>query len=81
MDSAWALTILYDHFNGFPINGGNLNQSPMSLITSNDIDILQPTIAAHDWQKINFRSRSKAFNKNIVVYDFSPELVLQELKQ
>ncbi|WP_028863036.1 ABC transporter substrate-binding protein [Psychromonas aquimarina] len=83
MDGAWAVIMLYDHFNGSSLNADSFYQfqSPMSLITSADIDLLLPHLKSHDWKDINFRLRSKAFNKQLKEYDFSPASVLEELRK
>jgi ABC-type sugar transport system substrate-binding protein len=83
MDGAWALIMLYDHFNGKPLNRQNLSlhQAPMSLISSTEIDLLLPRLRSHKWDEINFRARSKVLNKDLKKYDFSPTSVLQELKK
>jgi hypothetical protein len=82
MDAAWAIIMLYDHFNGFPLNHSSLHQfsSPISLITANKIKRLQLYMASHNWQCVDFRSRSKAINKQLTKYDFSPASVLKELR-
>ncbi len=83
MDAAWAVIMLYDHFNGSPLSADSFYQfqSPMSLITSADIDLLLPYLESHNWQDINFRLRSKALNKQLKEYDFSPASVLEELRK
>lgn len=83
MDGAWAVIMLYDHFNGYPIQGETSFEffSPMSLIAEKDIDILTPHLSNHDWQSIDFRSRSKAINQQLMEYNFSPASVLSELRQ
>jgi len=83
MDGAWALIMLYDHFNGERLDGQELYlyHSPMSLISSTEIDILLPYLNSHKWDKINFQLRSKVFNKDLKQYDFSPTSILQELKK
>ena len=81
MDGAWAVVMLHDHFKGVPLSAEAdfLFQSPMSLITDADIDLLLPRLESHNWQKINFRLRSKVFNKKLKEYDFSPASILKEL--
>lgn len=83
MDGAWAVIMLYDHFNCSPLSADSLYQfqSPMSLVSGADIDLLLPHIESHDWQAINFRLRSKVFNKQLKEYDFSPASVLVELRK
>ncbi|WP_028863035.1 ABC transporter substrate-binding protein [Psychromonas aquimarina] len=83
MDGAWAVIMLYDHFNGSSLNADYfyLYQSPMSLISSADIDLLLPRLESHNWQDINFRLRSKVLNKHLKEYDFSPASVLEELRK
>ena len=83
MDGAWAVIMLYDHFNGSSLNGDSFYQfqSPMSLISAADIELLLPHIESHNWQKINFRLRSKVLNKQLKKYDFSPASVLEELRK
>ncbi|WP_019616893.1 ABC transporter substrate-binding protein [Psychromonas ossibalaenae] len=83
MDGAWAVIMLYDHFNGSPLNADSFYQfqSPMTLITSSDIDLLLPHLESHDWKNINFRLRSKVFNKHLKEYDFSPASILEELRK
>ena len=83
MDGAWAVILLYDHFNGSPLktDSANLFYSPMALITAADIDLLLPHLQCNNWQAINFRLRSKTFNKQLKEYDFSPASVLAELRK
>lgn len=83
MDAAWAVIMLYDHFNGLPLNASSFYQfqSPMSLISSADIDLLLPHLTLHDWKSINFRLRSKTLNTQLQHYDFSSASVLDELKK
>lgn len=83
MDGAWAVIMLYDHFNGSSLNGDSFYQfqSPMSLISATDIDLLLPQIESHNWQNINFRLRSKVLNKQLKKYDFSQASVLEELRK
>ena len=83
MDGAWAVIMLYDHFNGSPLSADSLYQyqSSMALITAADIDLLLPHLESHDWKDINFRLRSKVLNKHLKEYDFSPASVLEELRK
>ena len=83
MDGAWAVILLYDHFNGSPLkaDSANLFYSPMSLISAADIDLLLPHLQCNNWQAINFRLRSKVLNKQLKEYDFSPASVLAELRK
>lgn len=83
MDGAWALIKLYDHFNGASLerDDSSQTQSPMSLITPSDIDLLMPYLESGNWESINFRLRSKVLNKKLKNYDFSPNSVLKELRK
>lgn len=83
MDAAWAVIMLYDHFNGSPLSAQNSYelQSPMSLISREQIELLLPHMELKNWHVINFRQRSKAINKNLSEYNFSPASILAELKQ
>jgi ABC-type sugar transport system substrate-binding protein len=83
MDGAWAIIMLYDHFNGRPIeaNASFEFSSPMSLISEADISLLLPRLRANNWQDINFKRRSKVFNPQLSNYDFSPKSVLEELRK
>jgi hypothetical protein len=83
MNAAWAVIMLYDHFHATSINDAPFYQfqSPMSLISSADIDLLLPHLALHDWNGINFRLRSKAFNKQLKKYDFSSTSILAEFRK
>jgi ABC-type sugar transport system substrate-binding protein len=83
MDAAWAVIMLYDHFNGFPLNAETFYQfrSSMSLISAADIDLLLPHLKLNDWKNTNFRLRSKVYHRDLKKYDFSPTSVLKELRK
>jgi hypothetical protein len=83
MDAAWAVIMLYDHFNGFPFTAETLSQfqSPMSLISIKDIDFLIPNLESGEWDEINFSQRSKTLNKDMQEYNFSPRSVVDELRK
>lgn len=80
MDGAWALVVLYDLHNGYSLENPRY-LTEFSLITEdNAIEFLR-YFGRHDWNVVDFRRFSKAFNKNMTHYRFGLKPVMEQLRQ
>ena len=82
MDGAWAAVVLYDYFHGikFRTNGETKLISKMVPLTSTNVSTYRRKMSTANWKNINFKKFSKKLNSGLKVYNFSPFVVLNQLK-
>lgn len=73
LEGAWAAIVLHDYFNGHDFEGqeGLRMKSPMYIADHGNLNEIRGKMGARNWDKMDFKSFSKAYNPEIKAYNFS----------
>ena len=82
MEGGWAMVMLYDYANGVDFAGGSAQMvSRLRFLDQSNVDAYLTHFSGQDWDKIDFRTFSKAENPELKEYDFSLAAIFQQLDQ
>jgi ABC-type sugar transport system substrate-binding protein len=79
MEAAWALVLMYDHFNGIDFaysKGGVSRKSDFGSLNRDNLSDWKNKFGDEDWEKIDFTRFSKVYNPDLKDYYFGLDAVL-----
>ena len=81
IEGVFALILIHDYHHGidFTNDPGLQHQTPMQMITTENVDRYYQILSHPDWGRIDFRQFSKVYNKSLKKYDFSFEVLAKQL--
>ena len=74
MTGGWGLVMLYDYHHGYDFiekGGPMVRKKIFCVIDSGNVNVFLRKFGARDWNKIDFKRFSKAYNDSLNEYDFS----------
>jgi len=80
MEAGWTMVLLYDYHHGIDFIAESI-ETFMYSIDSSNVEEYSKAFAKHEWNKIDFRKFSKVHNPSLRKYDFSLNVVLQQLEE
>lgn len=81
LETAWALILIHDYHAGQDFASEQVDfRTKLYPITQSNIEEAQRCFKERDWAKIDFAKFSKVKNKSLSRYDFSFEMVLEQLR-
>ncbi len=81
MEGGWAMILAYDYYHGHDFKdtmGVEINTA-MQEITRDNVNEYYEAFGDRNWDKIDFRKFSKAYNKKLKQYDFSLKGLLRHI--
>ncbi|MBN2655988.1 MAG: ABC transporter substrate-binding protein [Spirochaetales bacterium] len=79
MDGAWALVLLYDYHHGIDFIN-SIPKPEMYSIDRFNVNSYLQLAQENEWDKIDFRSFSRFLNPELKNYDFSIDIILDQVR-
>ncbi len=81
MEGAWAAIMIYDYFNGADFaSEGVVQNSKMAEINRYTANLYTRKLSKQNWGQIDFKRFSKAFNRGLGRYNFSINMILNQIQ-